>query len=90
MERLQGFVVKGGIKLPIGFRFCPTDQELLLHYLKNKAFALQLPASVISDCDVFQTDPWLLPGSSQFFFSFFLENKIPSNFDLPLFQFRNF
>ncbi|KAK7364692.1 hypothetical protein VNO80_13433 [Phaseolus coccineus] len=72
MERLQGFVVKGGIKLPIGFRFCPTDQELLLHYLKNKAFAQQLPASVISDCDVFQTDPWLLPGDlreKRYFFS---------------------
>jgi len=71
MEMLQGFVVKGGIKLPIGFRFRPTDQELLLHYLKKKLFAQPLPASVISECDVFQTQPWLLPGSSQFSFSFF-------------------
>ncbi|WVZ15190.1 hypothetical protein V8G54_012756 [Vigna mungo] len=61
---MEGFVVKGAIKLPIGFRFCPTYQELLLHYLKRKAFAQrqQLPASVIPICEVFQSDPWLLPG----------------------------
>ncbi|KAK7271047.1 hypothetical protein RJT34_26636 [Clitoria ternatea] len=56
---------QGGIKLPIGFRFCPTDEELLIHYLKKKAFAQQLPASVISEFDVFQTDPWHLPGDSR-------------------------
>ncbi|TKY46305.1 NAC domain-containing protein 83 [Spatholobus suberectus] len=73
MERLQSFVVKGGIKLPVGFRFCPTDEELLLHYLKKKAFAEQLPASVISEFDVFQTEPWGLPGDDlrekRYFFS---------------------
>ncbi|XP_047181150.1 NAC domain-containing protein 83-like [Vigna umbellata] len=73
MEGLQeGFVVKGGIKLPIGFRFRPTDQELLLHYLKKKAFSQQLPASVIPICDVFQSEPWLLPGDlreKRYFFS---------------------
>ena len=70
MGRFENHVVKGGIKLPIGFRFCPTDEELLLHYLKKKAFAQQLPASVISEFDVFQTEPWKLPGWSEFFFSF--------------------
>jgi len=79
----EGFVVKGGIKLPIGFRFCPTDQELLLHYLKNKAFAQQLPASVIPETDIFQTHPCLLPGSFHSFFHsflllFFIKIKIPS------------
>uniref|UniRef100_A0A803QKZ7 NAC domain-containing protein n=1 Tax=Cannabis sativa TaxID=3483 RepID=A0A803QKZ7_CANSA len=77
----------GGLKLPIGYRFCPTDEELLLHYLKRKVHALPLPASVISEFDVFQTDPWALPGdvkeksrdfhsSHPFFFSWGHGNKI--------------
>ncbi|XP_062105384.1 NAC domain-containing protein 83-like [Humulus lupulus] len=61
MEK-QNFGTNGGYKLPIGYRFCPTDEELLLHYLKRKVHAMPLPASVISDFDVFQTDPWALPG----------------------------
>ncbi|KAK7380760.1 hypothetical protein VNO78_33278 [Psophocarpus tetragonolobus] len=73
MGRLQqSFVVKGGVRLPIGFRFCPTDEELLLHYLKKKLFSQQLPASVISEFDVFQTEPWRLPGDlleTRYFFS---------------------
>lgn len=55
-------VVDGGIRLPIGYRFHPTDEELLVYYLKRKVFALPLPASVIPEFDVFQTDPWGIPG----------------------------
>lgn len=61
MEK-SSFVVNGGIRLPIGYRFRPTDEELIVHYLKRKAFALPLPASVIPDFDVFHADPWTLPG----------------------------
>ncbi|GLT57376.1 hypothetical protein SLA2020_303540 [Shorea laevis] len=61
MEK-RSSIINGGIKLPIGYRFHPTDEELLVHYLKRKALALPLPASVIPDFDVFQTDPWGLPG----------------------------
>ncbi|KAL0344169.1 UNVERIFIED_CONTAM: NAC domain-containing protein 83 [Sesamum angustifolium] len=51
------------IKLPIGFRFHPTDQELLLHYLKRKLYSLPLPPSLIPDhFDVFHSNPWDLPG----------------------------
>ncbi|XWS43970.1 hypothetical protein CRYUN_Cryun15aG0004700 [Craigia yunnanensis] len=68
----RNFVVNGGIKMPIGFRFHPTDEELLVHYLKRKALSLPLPASVIPEFDVFQTDPWSLPGDlkeNKYFFS---------------------
>lgn len=51
------------IKLPIGFRFHPTDQELLLHYLKRKLYSLPLPPTLIPDhVDVFHSNPWDLPG----------------------------
>ncbi|MFQ6644929.1 hypothetical protein Gotur_019958 [Gossypium turneri] len=68
----QNFVVNGGVKMPIGFRFHPTDEELVVHYLKRKALCLPLPASVIPEFDVFQTDPWSMPGDmkeSKYFFS---------------------
>ncbi|XP_021297918.1 NAC domain-containing protein 83-like [Herrania umbratica] len=72
MESSRNFVVNGGIKMPIGYRFHPTDEELVVHYLKRKVLSLPLPASVIPEFDVFQTDPWSLPGDSKenrYFFS---------------------
>ncbi|GMJ09440.1 hypothetical protein HRI_004613200 [Hibiscus trionum] len=68
----QNFVISGGIKMPIGFRFHPTDEELVVHYLKRKALSLSLPASIISEFDVLQTHPWSLPGElneKRYFFS---------------------
>ncbi|KAJ6298832.1 hypothetical protein OIU76_019905 [Salix suchowensis] len=71
MER-PNFVENGGLRLPIGYRFHPTDEELVVHYLKRKVLGLPLPASVIPEFDVFQTDPWSLPGNlkeKRYFFS---------------------
>ncbi|XP_028771347.1 NAC domain-containing protein 83 [Neltuma alba] len=62
MEMLPSFVVSGGVKLPIGYRFCPTDEELIVHYLRKLVLGLPLPAAVIPVLDVFQIDPWNLPG----------------------------
>lgn len=50
------------VKIPVGFRFYPTDEELIIHYLKRKVYSLQLPATVIPELDVFQTNPSDLPG----------------------------
>ncbi|CAK7328360.1 unnamed protein product [Dovyalis caffra] len=65
MDQRPNFVENGGLKLPIGYRFHPTDEELVVHYLKRKVLSLPLPASVIPEFDVFQTDPWSLPGNSK-------------------------
>lgn len=55
------------LRLPIGYRFHPTDEELIVHYLRRKIFGLPLPASVIPELDnVFQHDPWSLPGTLKF------------------------
>lgn len=62
----------GGMKLPIGYRFHPTDEELVLHYLRHKVFGAPLPASVIPELDVFQAPPSNLPGDmkeKRYFFS---------------------
>lgn len=50
------------IKLPVGFRFRPTDEELLVHYLKRKVLSVPLSAVVIPELNVFQADPRSLPG----------------------------
>ncbi|KAE8705070.1 Detected protein of unknown function [Hibiscus syriacus] len=68
----RNFVVNGGIKMPIGFRFHPTDEELVVYYLKRKALCLPLPASVIPEFNVLHTDPWSFPGDlkeNKYFFS---------------------
>ncbi|AQK98420.1 uncharacterized LOC100284907 [Zea mays] len=62
-QRGPGAPVAG---LPIGFRFRPTDEELLLHYLRRKALACPLPAGVIPDADLARLDPsdLLLPAAA--------------------------
>lgn len=61
MDKLN-FVKNGVLRLPPGFRFHPTDEELVVQYLRRKIFACPLPASIIPDFDVCKSDPWDLPG----------------------------
>lgn len=61
MEKIN-FVKNGVLRLPPGFRFHPTDEELVLQYLKRKVFSCPLPASIIPEVDVCKFDPWDLPG----------------------------
>ncbi|PPR91164.1 hypothetical protein GOBAR_AA29519 [Gossypium barbadense] len=59
-------------KLPPGFRFQPTEEELVFQYLKCKAFSFPLPASIIPDLNICNFDPWDLPGDlgeERYFFS---------------------
>lgn len=51
-----------GLKLPPGFRFHPTDEELVVQYLRRKAFSCPLPASIIPEIDLAKYNPWDLPG----------------------------
>ncbi|XP_068660651.1 NAC domain-containing protein 2-like [Aristolochia californica] len=55
-----------GASLPPGFRFHPTDEELILHYLRNKATSLPCPVSIIAEVDIYKFDPWDLPGKASF------------------------
>ncbi|KAI3958633.1 hypothetical protein MKW98_030298 [Papaver atlanticum] len=81
MENKQlNFVKNGVIRLPPGFRFHPTDEELVVQYLKRKVFACPLPASIIPELNVCKHDPWNLPGDSEqerYFFSM-REAKYPN------------
>ncbi|KAL1566472.1 NAC domain-containing protein 83-like [Salvia divinorum] len=59
------FIRDGASKLPPGFRFQPTDQEIVFQYLARKIFSSPLPASVIPELDVFAFHPSNLPGDSE-------------------------
>ncbi|RWW34823.1 hypothetical protein GW17_00000405 [Ensete ventricosum] len=49
-------------RLPPGFRFHPTDEELVLQYLKRKVYSSPLPSSIIPDVDHSNYNPWDLPA----------------------------
>ncbi|KAF9623702.1 hypothetical protein IFM89_003847 [Coptis chinensis] len=52
--------------LPPGFRFHPTDEELIMYYLKNQSTTRSCPVSVISEVDIYKFDPWELPDKAEF------------------------
>ena len=51
------------LNLPPGFRFHPTDEELVVHYLCRKVARQQLPVPIIAEVDLYKFDPWDLPGA---------------------------
>lgn len=65
------------VGLPPGFRFHPTDEELVNYYLKRKIHGLEIELDIIPEVDLYKCEPWELAG----FFLFL---------SLLLFQFLNF
>lgn len=45
-----------------GFRFHPTDEELVEFYLKRKLLQRSLPIELIKQVDIYKYDPWDLPS----------------------------
>nr|UBT01633.1 NAC transcription factor 29 [Litchi chinensis] len=52
--------------LPPGFRFHPTDEELVVQYLKKKTASAPLPVAIIAEVDLYKFDPWELPSKATF------------------------
>lgn len=51
----------GALELPPGFRFHPTDEELVMYYLCRKCGGLPIAAPVITEVDLYKFEPWKLP-----------------------------
>ncbi|CAD6265396.1 unnamed protein product [Miscanthus lutarioriparius] len=51
--------------LPPGFRFFPTDEELITCYLARKAMDDSFTTPAIRDVDLYKTEPWDLPCEQQ-------------------------
>ncbi|XP_061366339.1 NAC domain-containing protein 2-like [Gastrolobium bilobum] len=70
-------------ELPPGFRFHPTDEELIVYYLCNQATSKPCPASIIPEVDIYKFDPWELPdktdfGENEWYFFSPRERKYPN------------
>jgi hypothetical protein len=51
------------VPLP-GFRFHPTDEELVTFYLRRKLDKKPIAIDLIKQIDIYKYDPWDLPSMS--------------------------
>ncbi|GAU45865.1 hypothetical protein TSUD_371610 [Trifolium subterraneum] len=54
------------LSLPPGFRFFPTDEELLVQYLCRKVAGHHFSLPIIAEIDLYKFDPWVLPVATFF------------------------
>lgn len=54
------------LSLPPGFRFYPTDEELLVQYLCKKVAGHEFSLEIIGEIDLYKFDPWVLPSKAMF------------------------
>ncbi|XP_077244372.1 NAC domain-containing protein 54-like [Tasmannia lanceolata] len=52
------------VSLPPGFRFHPTDEELVAYYLDRKISGRTIELEIIPDVDLYKCEPWDLPEKS--------------------------
>ncbi|RWV92223.1 hypothetical protein GW17_00045422 [Ensete ventricosum] len=60
-EILQNSMGEGS-NLPPGFQFFPSDEELVVHFLRRKAAQLPCYPDIIPTIDLRHCDPWDLNG----------------------------
>ncbi|PON49477.1 NAC domain containing protein [Parasponia andersonii] len=52
------------MSLPPGFRFHPTDEELVAYYLDRKITGQTIELEIIPEVDLYKCEPWDLPDKS--------------------------
>lgn len=75
--------VTAGLQLPPGFRFHPTDEELVMHYLCCKCASQPINVPIIAEIDLYKYDPWQLPelalyGENEWYFFSPRDRKYPN------------
>ncbi|KAJ9179938.1 hypothetical protein P3X46_008248 [Hevea brasiliensis] len=71
------------IDLPPGFRFHPTDEEIITHYLTEKVINSGFSACAIGEVDLNKCEPWDLPkkakmGEKEWYFFCQRDRKYPT------------
>lgn len=59
----EGGAVLKKEELPPGFRFHPTDEELITYYLTQRITEASFEAKAIAEVDLNKCEPWDLPGN---------------------------
>ncbi|VVB13769.1 unnamed protein product [Arabis nemorensis] len=75
--------MKAELNLPAGFRFHPTDEELVKFYLCRKCASEPISAPVIAEIDLYKFNPWELPemslyGEKEWYFFSPRDRKYPN------------
>lgn len=60
------------VGLPPGFRFHPTDEELVNYYLKRKINGQEIELDIIPEVDLYKCEPWELAGTYICFIYYFI------------------
>ncbi|XP_027152794.1 NAC domain-containing protein 92-like [Coffea eugenioides] len=71
------------MELPPGFRFHPSDEELITHYLSPKVLDYSFSAIAIGEVDLNKVEPWDLPwraklGEKEWYFFCVRDRKYPT------------
>ncbi|KAG6490597.1 hypothetical protein ZIOFF_051897 [Zingiber officinale] len=53
------------MELPPGFRFHPTDEEIITHYLMPKAIDTSFSSRAMGEVDLYKCEPWELPSKAK-------------------------
>ncbi|KAL6135607.1 hypothetical protein ACLB2K_067834 [Fragaria x ananassa] len=84
MENVSAFINEDEqMELPPGFRFHPTDEELISHYLSPKVLDSAFTARAIGEVDLNKCEPWDLPwrakmGEKEWYFFCVRDRKYPT------------
>ncbi|CAI8596302.1 unnamed protein product [Vicia faba] len=75
--------VEDEMNLPPGFRFHPTDEELISHYLYRKVTDINFSSRAIGEVDLNKSEPWDLPwkakmGEKEWYFFCVRDRKYPT------------
>ncbi|KAG8502551.1 hypothetical protein CXB51_000096 [Gossypium anomalum] len=73
----------GDTHLPPGFRFHPTDEELITYYLLKKVLDSSFTGRAIAEVDLNKCEPWELPekakmGEKEWYFFSLRDRKYPT------------
>ncbi|XP_051136832.1 NAC domain-containing protein 92-like [Andrographis paniculata] len=83
MEKSGAATTDGRMELPPGFRFHPTDEELITHYLAKKVLNNGFSSVAIGEVDMNKIEPWDLPwkakvGEKEWYFFCVRDKKYPT------------
>ncbi|EPS63677.1 hypothetical protein M569_11104 [Genlisea aurea] len=62
---MEGYEENHRDALPPGFRFHPTDEELITYYLLKKVLDGSFVSRAIAEVDLNKSEPWHLPGKAK-------------------------